>query len=251
MVGGRFEFCDSRSGELCPGYQQRKPAPLPDFRPPTPVRWLALLLVAALPLAAGAGFLSPSARLLLARLGSIAGILGGALWTLVWVLQAQAGDLVDYLAWPLIAASTLLAVAVVGLAPIGRSSRRKMFGLGLALLGMITFSISIILTMWFRIDEVWMLIWLGLIVHFIGLILYGLANRHAGRSAPLRLLPLAMGLIGGIVPIALSFIVGGADWIPLIMAFVVGLGWVAIGLLTLQAALASKGEEPATGDTIA
>ena len=241
MVGGRFEYCNPRNSELCPGYVQRQPAPLPDYRPAVPVRWLILALAAVLPLGAVIWNRRPVSRIAPLRSIGAAAILGGILWAWAWIAQSRVGDTFDWVIWPLVTAGTLLAVAGAGLAA-SHLARRGIWGMSLAALAMVAFSVSIILIFWQNIDEIWMLMFLTLLVHAVGLIIFGLANLRSGSQPPLARLALASGLFGVILPFILSFVIGEGNWIGTVMGAALGLGWIAIGL---TAALSQRERNPA------
>jgi predicted amidohydrolase YtcJ len=235
MVGGRFEFCNPRYAGLCPGYQSRTPLPLPDLRPPVPVRWLALVLALGLPLIAGLLVWRTAASRSLASLGGAAGVLGGGLLIWGWIIFSI-NEAADLATWQIFSAGTLLAVATAGLASFASKSRLGSAGLAIAWLGMAVFSGAMILTSWFQWENAWPLIFLGLLGHATGLVLFGLANWRAETQRPLHRLPLLIGLLGSLLPILLSFLAGESSLPYMILGFGLGLGWMLEGLLLLAAA---------------
>ena len=205
MVGGRFEYCGPREPGLCPGYQARTPLPLPDFRPAVPIRWIVLVGMPLLPLIVGFWLVRQSDQKWLARLFGFSGIIGGGLWVWVWANSLSYVRLIDLVMWPLITSGILLAIATVGSAIGERLSRLGWIGLGMAWVGILTLAESFLLTSWFSLEAAWPFIWVGLLGHAIGLIILGMANVRARRLKPLNLLPLVIGLLGVLLPFALSF----------------------------------------------
>jgi len=171
----------------------------------------------------------------LALLGGVSGIIGGALWVWVWAIRIRMTDSIDLVIWPLIISGILLAIATVGSAYGERLSRLGWFGMVTAWIGILTLSESFLLTSWFRLEAAWLLIWVGLLGHAIGLILLGVANVQARRLKPLNLLPLAIGLLGVVLPFAFSFVTEGFNWPLIVMGCVLGFGWILTGFLTITA----------------
>jgi len=234
MVGGRFEYCVGGALDICPGYAARTPVPLPDTRPPEPVRWLALVLMIVAPLGFGALRWRGSAmRLTLARGGGLAGIAGGGLWLLMWSLIRDDGSNPAGV-WLSIVATAAMAVGVVGLACAGKPGWLGWVGLAPAFLGAILLGLAFIASEWLGMDEGWALMMIGLMSHTIGLSLFGLANIKARVLPRFNFLPLVVGLLSGPLPLAASFgLAEDAEWPFALLIFALGLGWVALGLLLL------------------
>jgi predicted amidohydrolase YtcJ len=235
LVGGRVEFCNPRNPELCPGYQARTPRPLPDLRPAVAIRWLMLALAGVLPLAAGLGLALARAKPVLARLGGAAGVVGGALWLWVFVWGMRSSETSGLVTWATAGAGTLLALASVGLAGVERPTRLGAMGLALAWLSLIVIAAGVILSDWFQQEEAWLMFFFGVLGHAVGLTVFGLANWLARRRQPRQWLPLAMGALGGLVPVVASMAANGAEWPLLLVGYGLGLGWVLLGLLTMAA----------------
>ena len=64
----------------------------------------------------------------------------------------------------------------------------------------------------------------------LGLTLYGAAHLSGRRRAFLTHWALAMGVLAGLLLLALSFINSRSEWPALIMAYGLGGGWVLLGL---------------------
>ncbi len=235
MVGGRFEHCAPSAASLCPNYTARALAPLPDYRPPVPVRWLALLAVVGLPLGTvGWRFWPGVSRQFLARLGGLAGVLGGLSWLAVWSLSS--GDGQDQWSFLLVFATTLIGVGAVGLSTLGRLGRLGGVGLAGAVLGIVAIGIAFV-SEWFAWEAGWYLLILGLLVHTVGLMLFGLANLKTRLLPHLNFLPLIIGPLGGPLPLVASFwLAPNTDWPLWLMVICLGLGWMALGALTLLSA---------------
>ena len=211
---------------------------MPDLRPPVAVRWLVLGLVIVLPLGAGFGLRSLRVRPWRVRVGGVAAVLGGALWTWMWVWGSQSTT--NDPTWIGLGAGLLLALAVMGLAGAQRPTRFGWLGLVLAGLGPLAVAAGLLLSSWFQWDAGWLGLIIGLLSHVIGLTLIGLANLLAQRRSFLSLWPLAMGVLGGLLPVALSFANNSnADWPALIMAYGLGGGWVLLGLALWRTAPAA------------
>lgn len=242
MVGGRVEYCVGAARDLCPGYENRTPAPLPDFRPPEPVRWLTLFLIIGVPLGAGAVGVfrrRPSGRL--TRLGGLAGSAGGALWLLAGWLAPDDWPRGQWAGMSFIAAAAF-GLGVAGLAAAGRPGWLGRLSLGLAGLGAAALGAGLILSAWFQLDWGWPVWLIGLLSHTGGLIGFGLANIRVRGRPQLNSLPILMGLLGGPVPfVAGSVVFRGADWPLALLIGALGLGWLTLG----AALLLWPGQRPA------
>jgi predicted amidohydrolase YtcJ len=233
MVGGRVEFCHAQHPGLCPGYVPRTPLPLPDLRPPLPVRWLVALFVAALPASAGLGLRRASLRPRLRRLGSLAALVGGALWVWLWAwaMRFSPASTRDLLLWPLLAAGTLLALAVVGLAAAARPTRLGGLALLIAGLGIVIMPLGYLTSLWLDWDPGWLFIFVGLFLHGLGLVGFGLAHLRPPRPSALGGLSLAAGILGALLPLALGVVLRDSEWQIIVLGLALGLGWMALGLL--------------------
>lgn len=231
MVGGSFEYCNPRNPDLCPTYQVRTPLPLPDFRPAVPIRWVTLLGVIVLPLIVGLLRWRMPGRRWLARLGGVSAIVGGALWIWVWAIRIGDFDTYGLLNWLLIGASTLLAIAAVGLTYTIRPSRLSELGLAMVSLGLVAVAVGQILTSWFRWEDAWLFLIFGLLGHAFGLIIFGLANLRARRMLLINLLPLIIALAGILLPLILSTVAGESNLPVIAMGYGLGIGWIVNGVL--------------------
>jgi predicted amidohydrolase YtcJ len=246
LVGGRVEFCDRLSPDLCPGFQARVPAPLPDDRPPAALRWLVLALAVGLPGAASLGTRRAADRARLARLGGLAAMAGGLLWARAWLSGANGTSTASV--WLMFTASSLLAAAGLSLARLERPSRLAGLGWTLAALGLAGLSVGLVLTEWFRWDPGWLLLVLGLLAHASGLVLVGLSHWLAGRRTVLGVWPAVIGALGGWLPWAWSLAANGSQTPTFLVALGLGLGWLVLGLLALRSAPA---RHPAAGRPVA
>ena len=233
MVGGRFEYCNPRNTNLCPGYQMRAPLPLPDLRPAVPVRWIVLLGVIVIPLVVGLTNWRAPDRRLMARLSGVSGIFGGGLWIWVWAIRAGDFDTNGLSNWLLIGASTLLAMAAVGLTNGTRPGRVSGFGSGIACLAMISVAVGQILSSWLRWEEAWLFLIIGLLGHALGLIIFGLADWRARRQLLFNLFPLVIALAGVLLPLILSSVASESNLPVIAMGYGLGFGWMLMGILTL------------------
>jgi len=111
-----------------------------------------------------------------------------------------------------------------------------------AVLGVVALGVAFV-SEWFEWDAGWFLLILGLLIHTLGLVLFGLANLRARLLPRLNWLPLAAGLIGGPIPLVVAFwIAPDTDWPLWLMVGGLGLGWIALGALTWLAARRSAPE---------
>jgi len=237
LVGGQVEYCAPGQAAMCPGYATRVPASLPDYRPPVPIRWAGLLILLVVPLGFGAARVRLGAgRAWLVRVGGLAGIVAGAVWPLAaWLTE---GDGNEQWAFLYLIAGVAMALAVVGLAALGRPGRLQWVGLAAAFAGALSAGAGYLTLVWFAWDYGW-LAWIGgVMAHTLGLALFGLANLRARWLPRLNALPLVVGVISGPVPIVASNLVRGSDWPFLMVVAGLGLGWLAMGALTLAAASA-------------
>ena len=231
VVGGQIEYCKSTEADLCPGFSNRDPVPLPDTRPPVAVRWLVAVLLISLPLMAMLLRRRQAARVLL--IGAWAGIMAGILW-LGFLISFQwlDDDSFALIMFP----AFLMAMGTARIASRWKQGRLGAIGLWLALVGAISFSEGGVVGDWFQGDLGWGLFMLGMLAHMIGLTMFGLANIR-GRVFPRgNALPLVMGLLTGLIPLGLSFALPYESELPLIMIIVgLGVGWLLMGILLLAA----------------
>ena len=231
LVGGRFEYCAGSGRDLCPGYVSRIPTPLPDLRPPVPIRWLTAILIVLVPL--GLGLWGGHGRAFNALVGGVAGAIGGVLWIAAWWWSQgdwSGGE------WLLIFVPALFALGVVGLLSIGRHTWLTRLSLIVTGLGAIAVAEGALASAWFKYDAGWMVMILGLLSHTVGLALFGLANLKTRIWPRLNAVPLIVGLFGGPVPFGLSFLLPqGTEWPLWMLVFVLGGGWLVMGGLLLIA----------------
>jgi hypothetical protein len=157
---------------------------------------------------------------------------GGAwLWAFAWGMRSsEASGLVT---WAVAGAGILLALASVGLASAERPTRLGAVGLALAWLSLIVVAAGAILSDWFQREEAWPMFFFGVLGHALGLTLFGLGNWLAKRRHLRHWLPLAMGGLGGLVPVVGSMAANGAEWPVLLVGYGLGLGWMLLGVLTV------------------
>ena len=231
LVGGRFEYCAGSARDLCPAYASRIPAPLPDLRPPVPIRWLSAIWIAVLPL--GLGVWSWRGRALAAVVGGVAGAIGGVLWIAAgWWSQndwSEGG-------WLYIFAPALFALGVVGLLSTGRHTRLTRLSLIVAGLGGLAIAEGALASAWFDFDDGWAVMMLGVFSHTVALALFGLVNLKTRIWPRLNALPLIVGLFGGPIPLGLSFLAPeGSEWPLWMLILALGGGWIVLGSLSLIA----------------
>jgi hypothetical protein len=229
MVGGQIEYCKSTEADLCPGFSNRDPVRLPDTRPPVAVRWLVAVLLVALPLAAMLLRKRRAARVQL--IGAWAGIVAGIIWLGFLIAFERLDD--GSFALIMIPAF-LMAMGTTGIASQWEQGRLGTIGLWLALVGAMSFSEGGVVGDWFQSDAGWGLFMLGMLAHLAGLTLFGFANVK-GRVFPRgNGLPLVMGLLTGLIPIGLAFIVPFESDVPIILTLGgLGVGWLSMGILLL------------------
>ncbi len=236
LVGGRFEYCAGRGRDFCPGYVPRTPTPLPDLRPPIPIRWLSAILIAVLPL--GLGLWGWRGRPLTAVIGGIAGAVGGVLLVAARLWSQNDWSEGD---WLLIFVPALFALGVAGLLSVGRHNWLTRLTLIFAGLGGLAIGEGALASAWLKFDEGWAVMMLGLLSHTVGLALFGLANLKARVWPRFNFLPLVVGLFGGPVPVGLSFLLPeGNEWPLWILILALGSGWLVMGGLLLVARPASQ-----------
>jgi predicted amidohydrolase YtcJ len=230
VVGGRAEYCGLRDKELCPGFTNREPVPLPDHRPPVIVRWLAALLVVLVPV--GAMLLRRRQATLVRRVGGWAGIASGTILLAALFLSEPADDSAFIV---LLLLFFPIALGVAGLAALWRGGIFGTFALWFSLLGAIVVVLGGIMLEWFDNESAWWLFLVGGPAYAIGLSLFGLANLKGRVLTRLNALPLAVGLFGGIAPVALGFLLPESSDFPWQMILgVLGSGWLLLGVLLLR-----------------
>ena len=228
MVGGRVEYCTTSAAELCPGHANRPPALLPDTRPPVPVRWLTLLLFAVGP-AAGMLVRSRLSQGWRRALG-IGSILGG----LVWLYTLLGPDWVSDALFILIftVPMFLFGLGTIGLAVVQPGGKFSRFSLWLTMLSTVSVALGGVLMEWFRQDNAWFFFIIGILGHSLGLLLFGVSGLR--DRTPLNLLALATGLLGGLIPFGLSFILPESSDLPFQMLLGgLGGGWFVMGGILL------------------
>ncbi|UCG26099.1 MAG: amidohydrolase family protein [Chloroflexota bacterium] len=230
VAGGRTEYCRPTDHGLCPGFINREPVPLPDHRPPVIVRWLAALLVVVIPV--GAMLLRKRRAPLVRRVGGWAGIASGAILLVTLFLSESADDSAFIV---LLLLFFPIALGVAGLAALWRGGIFGTFALWTSLLGAVAVALGGIMSEWFDNESAWQLFILGGPAYAIGLSLFGLANLKGRVLTRLNALPLAVGLLGGIAPVVLGFLLPESSDFPWQMILgVMGGGWLLLGVLLLR-----------------
>ena len=223
MVGGRFEYCLPDQLGLCPGYVSRVPVPLPDTRPPVPVRWLMLILIPALPstFLLLRKFRRPSAQIF----GWIAGIAGGLSWMAAWLVAESSPPGV----WLLSIAVVLLSIFISSLYIHVKLQRFLKASLLIAGLGIVGMGEGLLLSAWFKNDQGWFLFMLGGIAHLLGILLFGFSNLKVRILPRWNWIPLAMG-VAPLVSIILEIIqITNSDLPSWMLVISLGCGWVLMG----------------------
>lgn len=230
LVNGQFEYCSPDHPQLCNGFSNRKPVPLPDTRPPLPIRWLvAILTVLLMPAFVVFG---DSKKAALIQLGGVAGILGGILWS----VSFQLGDV--YVAvnpWLAILSVLCLLICMAGMCFLERHTRVTRIALAVMSVTIIGFGEGFIGTDWFMEEMLWIMVVLSLLIHLLALIVFGAANLKTRLFPRLNWIPLAM----GVLPLLTSFLLRsvslwGLNWPVLMFALIFGVGWLTISVLLLK-----------------
>ncbi len=228
VVGGRTEYCWPSSQELCPGFTNRKPVPIPDLRPPVLVRWMGTVLFALLPI--GMMLLRKRNFKLIWKIGGWAGVISGVSWLVYLTFSGDSSNALMMLP------PFLMAMGVAGLAALLPQGKLGKFCLWMALIGAIFFSEGMVLGEWFRSDVGWALFVLGLLSHTIGLFLFGLVNLKGDLLTRWKVIPMVVGLFGGPIPFGLGFSIFENSDLPFnLMIAVLGMGWFLMGLLMIKA----------------
>lgn len=230
MVNGQFEYCSPDHPQLCRGFSNRIPVPLPDTRPPLLIRWLvSILTVLILPAFRVFGNFKKSAMI---QLGGVAGILGGILWTTTfWLSEFYSTNNI----WLVLLALWCLMACMMGMWFLERNTKITRFALIVIGLGLVILAGSFIVGEWFGVDNAWFALVLGLLSQMIALIILGLANLKARLFSHLNWIPLAM----GVLPLLTSLLLGsallwGMDGPTLAFALILGVGWLTMGVLLLK-----------------
>lgn len=236
VAGGRIEYCGTRDNELCPGFTNRDPVPLPDTRPPVFVRWLVALLIVILPV--GVMFQRRRRPAIIRRIGGLSGMMGGAIWLYILL---RGVFLFEALAAAFLLPPFLMAMGTAGLASLWPTSTRRRLAFGrftlwFAMIGAIALALSSVLIDWFGNGDGWWLTGLGILAHTVGLFLFGLVNLKGRVLRRWNALPLVVGLFSLLVPLAL--VIGNAvpesSDLPLeLLIGILGGGWVLMGGLLL------------------
>jgi hypothetical protein len=225
-----MEYCWLSNKELCPGFTNRDPVPLPDFRPPVFVRWLVALMIVLLPVSAM--LLRRRQAKVVQRIGGIAGIAGGAFWLFVLFSSEWVDDSPFSI---FIIAPFLMALGAAGMATLWRRGLFGSFALWFSMFGAIILAEGVVVSDWFGRDEGWGMLMLGLLVHTTGLFLFGLVNLKRRVLSRWNALPLIVGLFGGPLPLAFIFLISDTSDIPVgVLLGVLGGGWVLLGGLILR-----------------
>lgn len=233
VVGGRVEYCRPPNTELCPGFYNRNPAPLPDMRPPESVWWITASLLIAIPL--GIMLLRKRALNIIRVVGSLAGITAGLGWVWGYFFPNQlANETTGFLF--LSGTTFLMTLGVISLAVINPPGRFRSASIWLALAGAITMSVSGIAVEWFRSENGWGMFLGGLLGQALGLFLFGTANLRTQIFPRWNAIPLIAGLIGGLAQVSLGFILPENSDLPFtLMVIGLGVGWVLMsGLILLS-----------------
>jgi len=230
IVNGRFEYCATNQTGLCPGYSNRVPAPLPDTRPPESVSWFIAVLVVVLPI--GVIVLGRSRPNLFIKVGGASGILSGLLlFILYWVIEVNPSHQ-DRI---ILSVLLFLSISAAGMTLLKRSSRFIVVALVMASLGAASAAESLIISVWFQQEELWMILVVSVFILFAGLFLFGLANLKARIFPRLNWIPLATVVTSILIP----FLLGdssqlGINWSLLTYMLLFGSGWLVMGILLLR-----------------
>ena len=230
MVNGQFEYCHPDHPQLCDGYSNRSPVPLPDARPPTSVSWLAAILMVVIP----SLFIvfGNSKRDAIRQLGGISGILGGILFSVtLWLGSVNFTTNI----WLLLLALLFLLACMLGMWFLERHTkitRLALLAMGVATMGMGEGFIGV---EWFNSDGLWLILAISVFSHLLALIIFGLANLKARIFPRLNWIPLTTGILSIILPLLLSPVsLWGIDWAPLMLVLIFGSGWLMMGGLLLK-----------------
>jgi len=235
VAGGRIEYCGMPDKELCSGFTNRDPVPLPDTRPPVLVRWLVALLLVILPV--GAMLLRRRRAVMVRRIGGWAGIVGGATWIYGLILSEWSDDEFVFVFMLL---PFLMALGTAGLAALWPATTQPShtfgrFALWFSMFGAISLSLGSVVSEWFDNDAGWGLLLVGLLAHAIGLFLFGLVNLKSRVLSRWNALPVMVGLFSVLVPLVLSILLPESSNLPFELLFgILGGGWVLLGGLLLR-----------------
>jgi hypothetical protein len=98
---------------------------------------------------------------------------------------------------------------------------------------------------WFEWWPAWAGLLLGVMAHGLGLALFGLAALRQRTWGRLGLVPLVAGLLGGLLPLPLSGLVGESSPFPVwLLAFGLGGGWVLLGGLVVWQSRPARARAP-------
>ena len=240
LVNGQFEYCAPGQADLCPGYTNRIPAPLPDLRPPEPVSWLIAVLAVGLPVVLIRG--GRSRRKLLINIAGAAGILTGLL---LFGIAALTGSGSAFLEWANILALVFLIISASGMTLLQRSSRVVVSLLAFTILGAVIAVEAVIFSVWLKYESFWPALLVGGFMLLLGLLLFGIANLKAQIFPRLNRVPLTASFLS-LSFLAVSMLRNSssqpeADLPMLLYLISLGSGWVIMGVLLLLADSASGG----------
>lgn len=230
LVNGQFEYCSPDHPQLCNDYSNRTPVPLPDTRPPLLIRWLVLILtILILPTFKAFGNSQKAAMI---RLGGVAGILGGILWTTTfWLNEFYSTNNI----WLVLLALWCLMACMMGMWFLARNTKTTRFALIVIGLGLVILAGSFIFGEWFGVDNAWFALIFGLLSQMIALIILGLANLKARLFSHLNWIPLASGILALLTVLLLNSVsLWGLNWSVLMFALILGTGWLTTGVLLLK-----------------
>src|SRR5688572_2329287 len=149
MVNGQFEHCASEQPDLCPGYTNRVPIPLPDTRPPESVSWFIAVLIIVLPILVSKwGKTKPN---LFIKIGGISGILAGlTLLIFYWALDTNPDQ-----EWLQILLLSFMAISLVSMTLLKRSTKFLNAIFWITAFGAIVIAEGFIISVWLRQEQLW------------------------------------------------------------------------------------------------
>lgn len=166
------------------------------------------------------------------RLGGVAGILGGILWTTTfWLNEFYSTNNI----WLVLLALWCLMACMMGMWFLARNTKTTRFALIVIGLGLVILAGSFIFGEWFGVDNAWFALVLGLLSQMIALIILGLANLKARLFSHLNWIPLASGILALLTVLLLNSVsLWGLNWSVLMFALILGTGWLTTGVLLLK-----------------
>lgn len=185
----------------------------------------------------------------LVRLGGVTAVLGGLYLLVLFIVEGITGkDLEEFgLIWQMLPLMPIfLAIGAAGLLSLAAGHKGVLIGAVVIGLGAVLMAVGFAMMAWLGNDGGWSVMFLGLMLHPIGFLLFGLANWRT------RVLPRWNGvpLIVGVITSLLLILAISAEGLGLAeqqsdQAFAVYLLTLAVGWLLLGVDMATGGRDTA------